>query len=100
MKFFLLFLSLCVSIAGFSVAFANESESVSESSEMAFEVVNINSADANTLAQTLTGVGVKRAQQIVAWRETHGPFTAVEQLLNIKGIGEATLAKNKSRIQL
>jgi competence protein ComEA len=62
--------------------------------------VNINTADAELIADILSGIGLKKAQAIVAWREQHGKFTAVEQLSEIKGIGESTLAKNAGRITL
>ncbi|BFM16519.1 hypothetical protein R50073_27020 [Maricurvus nonylphenolicus] len=62
--------------------------------------VNINSADAEVIAEILKGIGLKKAQAIVAWREKHGKFTSLEQLTEIKGIGEATLAKNDGRISL
>lgn len=64
------------------------------------EVVNINEADAETIATVLHRVGLKRAEAIVAWREANGKFTSVEQLLEIKGIGKATLEANRERIQL
>ncbi len=62
--------------------------------------VNVNTADAELIAEILKGIGLKKAQAIVAWREQHGKFTAVEQLSEIKGIGESTLAKNAGRITL
>lgn len=62
--------------------------------------VSINAADAATLAQFLVGVGPSKASAIVAWRNANGRFTTTEQLLNVKGIGQATLDKNKSRITL
>jgi competence protein ComEA len=62
--------------------------------------VNVNTADAELIAEVLKGIGLKKAQAIVAWREKHGKFTAVEQLTEIKGVGESTLAKNEGRITL
>lgn len=62
--------------------------------------VNINTADAEMLATVLTGVGQVRAQSIVKWRETHGPFTTAEQLAEVKGVGATVLEKNRSRIVL
>lgn len=53
--------------------------------------ININTADAETL-QTLPGIGEKRAADIIAYREEHGPFRIVEQLTDVPGIGEGTLA--------
>lgn len=62
--------------------------------------VDINSADAATLAAELKGVGEKRAEEIVKYREKHGPFKSADDLLNIKGIGPAILEKNRSNISL
>lgn len=53
--------------------------------------VNINTATAEEL-QTLPGIGQARAAAIVAYREEHGPFVYVEDLLGVSGIGEGILA--------
>ncbi|KUJ84993.1 hypothetical protein AVO43_01840 [Microbulbifer sp. ZGT114] len=68
--------------------------------EMASVTVNLNSATAEELAEKLVGVGEVRAREIVQYREEHGPFSSVEQLLEVKGVGMATLDKNRARIQL
>ena len=62
------------------------------------EAVNINTADAKTLADVLEGIGLVRAEQIVAYRDQYGPFFAAEELAAVKGIGSSTIAKNASRI--
>jgi len=62
--------------------------------------ININTADADILAASLKGVGLKKAQAIVAWRTTNGEFKTIEQLLEVKGVGSAILAKNKTAIRL
>ncbi len=61
--------------------------------------VNINTAEIDDLTM-LKGIGEKKAQAIVAWREENGSFESVEQLLEVNGIGEATLAQNRDRISL
>lgn len=63
-------------------------------------VVNINVADAKVLATALKGVGPSRAEDIVQYREQYGPFTTVEQLAEVKGIGDATIEQNRARIKL
>lgn len=55
-------------------------------------LVNINTADATAL-EALPAVGPVTAAAIVAYRQEHGPFGAVDQLLDVSGIGEATLAQ-------
>jgi competence protein ComEA len=63
-------------------------------------VVNINSADASTLAQTLKGVGKSRAEEIVRYREAYGPFYSMEDLLEVRGVGKSILNNNRKRITL
>ena len=57
---------------------------------LAGEVMNLNTASAADLTR-LPGIGTVKAEAIVAWRQEHGGFSAVEELLEVKGIGEATL---------
>ncbi|OEZ02169.1 competence protein ComEA [Stenotrophomonas sp. BIIR7] len=60
--------------------------------------IDINTADASTLQQGLTNVGPKKAQAIVAYRRQHGPFLRVEDLARVKGIGTATVERNRRRM--
>ncbi|MBD7964432.1 helix-hairpin-helix domain-containing protein [Fictibacillus norfolkensis] len=60
-------------------------------------VININSAD-ETVLQTLNGVGPAKAQSIISYREENGPFTSLEQLLEVRGIGEKTIEQWKDQI--
>ena len=66
----------------------------------AFASVNINTADAPTIAKELKGIGDKKAQAIVNYRKQHGPFKTVESLTEVKGIGLKTVEKNRSLIKL
>lgn len=63
-------------------------------------VLDLNQADALTLARELSGVGEAKARAIVAYREAHGPFQSVDELLEVKGIGVAILEKNRARLQV
>ncbi len=48
----------------------------------------------------LSGVGLKKAQAIVKYRDENGPFQRVEDLAQVKGIGDSLVDKNRTRIQL
>ena len=60
--------------------------------------VDLNSADAETLARELKGIGPARAAAIVAWRDANGPFRAPEDIVLVQGIGERVLEDNRDNI--
>lgn len=60
--------------------------------------VDINTADAETLALALDGVGMAKARDIIAYREQNGEFKSADDLQKVRGIGKATLERNRSRI--
>ncbi len=62
--------------------------------------VNVNAADAATIARELEGIGPAKAQAIVEYRQKNGPFRAPEDLLKVDGIGEKVLEQNRGNIQL
>lgn len=62
--------------------------------------VDINEADAETLAAELDGVGLAKARAIVEYRTKNGPFTSAEDLGKVKGIGTKVLADNKGNIRV
>ncbi|MBF7729302.1 ComEA family DNA-binding protein [Pseudomonas sp. N040] len=63
-------------------------------------VVNLNTADEATLERELIGVGAVKAKAIVEYRAANGPFSSVDELLEVKGIGAATLDKNRDRLSI
>jgi competence protein ComEA len=67
-------------------------------SAFAADKVNINTADAGTLDRVLVGVGPSKAEAIVAYRKANGAFRSADQLASVKGIGLATIEKNRDRI--
>ncbi len=60
--------------------------------------VDINTADAKTLAAELKGVGPKFAAAIVAYRNKNGPFKTIDGLRKVKGIGVNTIEKNRDKM--
>jgi competence protein ComEA len=58
--------------------------------------VDLNTADAATLARELKGIGPARAEAIVAWREANGPFKSPDELVMVQGIGERVLEDNRA----
>lgn len=64
---------------------------------VAAEPININTADA-TLLETLPGIGPVKAQAIIEYRQTNGPFAAIADIQNVSGIGPVTFANIQSLI--
>lgn len=62
--------------------------------------VNINTASSEELAAGLKGVGESKANAIVVYREEHGSFKTLQDLTKVKGIGAATVDKNRENIEL
>ena len=61
-------------------------------------LIDINSADAETLALALDGVGMAKAQDIVEYREKNGAFKSIEDLAQVKGVGPATIDRNRDKM--
>lgn len=62
--------------------------------------VNVNVADAETIAAELKGIGLSKARAIVEYREKHGAFKSVDDLTQVKGIGVRTVEANRKFILL
>ncbi|PHS73472.1 MAG: topoisomerase [Cycloclasticus sp.] len=62
--------------------------------------VNVNTATAEEIAKELKGIGPAKAGAIIIYREEHGAFKSLKELTNVKGIGAATIDKNRENIQL
>ena len=60
--------------------------------------VNVNTATAEELAATLTGVGESKARAIVDYRETHGDFVDLDELMAVRGIGDHVIESNREKI--
>ncbi len=78
---------------------AEEPMQKEENSMALSEPISINTATLSQLTD-LPGIGNTYAQRIIEYRETNGDFTSVDELVNVKGIGERTLEKIKPLIKL
>ena len=87
---------LALAMAALSVAPATASGA---SSAAPASMVNINSAGVDELV-TLPGIGKAYAERIVEYRQKNGPFKKVEDILNVRGIGEKTFDRIKDRLTL
>jgi len=63
-------------------------------------IIDVNSADAKSMARGLDGIGLAKARAIVAYRNQHGKFSSLNQLLQVKGVGKKTLDRNRDKISL
>lgn len=69
-------------------------------SNFAASPLDINSATAEEFAAVMSGVGTKKAQAIIAYRDEHGPFQALDDLIFVKGIGPSLLEKNRALLSV
>ncbi len=93
-------LSFSLSAApGDSAAMAQPVPQVSQIAAPAAQL-NLNDADAPTLQKALNGIGKAKAEAIIAYRDANGPFASVDELLEIKGIGNALLERNRDKLRV
>jgi len=64
------------------------------------EKININTANAEQISTSMTGIGESKAKAIVEYRKTHGKFKSIQDLENVDGIGMKTVERNKDKITL
>ena len=62
--------------------------------------LNINTASVEMLAETIDGVGMRKAEAIVRYREENGPFASVDELLEVSGIGPKTLERSRDKLKV
>ena len=100
-KLFILLLTGLTTIAG-NLALADEAIDTSLSKAMLLEplAVNINTASAEEMAESLKGIGIKTAEVIVTFRNDEGLFTSPEAIMAVKGIGDFTFEVNKDIIMV
>ena len=64
------------------------------------EAVNINTADKEALMTSIKGVGERRAEAIIAYREQNGSFKSVEELAEVRGVGQSIVEKNMDNLSV
>lgn len=64
------------------------------------DALNLNTAGAEEIAEVMTGIGKVKADAIVKDREANGKFKSIEDLTRVKGIGPATIEKNRDKIKV
>ena len=64
------------------------------------EVVNINTADKDALMSAIKGVGEKRAEAIITYREQNGSFKSIEELAEVSGIGPSIVEANMDNLSI
>ena len=69
-------------------------------SVVAAQLVDINNADAETMIENWKGIGETKARAIVAYRKKNGPFSDINDLANVKGIGEGLIKNNRKYMSL
>ncbi len=62
--------------------------------------ININTASAQQLAKNMKGIGPNKAEAIVLYRQQHGPFGRLEDLMRVRGIGKTTVEINRGVISV
>lgn len=98
-----LFASLSLSLAAAPAPTSGQSSSTGAAVEGAAlnqGKVNLNLATAEMLQEQLSGIGKTKAQAIVAYRDAHGNFVSLDELLEVKGIGSSLLDRNRDRLTL
>ncbi|MEE8233109.1 MAG: ComEA family DNA-binding protein [Gammaproteobacteria bacterium] len=64
------------------------------------EAININTADKDALMSAIKGVGEKRAEAIIAYREQNGPFKSIEELAEVRGVGASIVEANMDNLSI
>ncbi len=88
---------LALFLAGQAWVVAQKAQSAKGASTNPPAVINLNTATAQQL-DTLPGIGAAMAARIIEYRQKNGPFKKIEDLMNVRGIGEKNFLKIKDRL--
>lgn len=93
--------ALLFSLFSFCLPAAAQAEPATETAgQVSVSKVSINSATAEELASAMNGIGIKKAEAIVSWRDEFGAFADLDELSDVPGIGSALVERNRDRITL
>mgnify|MGYP000320626000 FL=1 len=95
----IIFICLFFTFSSISSAENTKDNNVTLNTTQALERIDINVADSKVLS-LLKGVGMKKAQAIIKYRNENGKFISVNDLLNVNGIGEKIIAQNKTKLTI
>lgn len=95
--FTVLLLSFVVSFSAQTVM-ARSSSSIPLAAQNS-DKINLNNADVRTLTKSCKGIGKKRAEAIVKYREMHGGFRSIEELADVRGIGKQFVKRHKTQLK-
>lgn len=89
-------LSLCIASLPLH---AQTPKSPTSKVETQFSKIDLNKADADTLSHSVKGIGKKRAEAIVHYREEHGNFKSIDELSLVRGLGAQFVKKHFAELQ-
>ena len=92
-------LSLFVVSLPLNAAIKEADKTPSVSSQKPTVKIDLNKADIKTLSKSFKGIGQKRAEAIIGYRETKGGFKSVEELAQVRGLGEQFVKSHLSQLQ-
>ena len=98
-----LFFTLFVTYQSVAAPLIETPQNTAEQSTLAVDdpnQISINTASAEEITAALNGIGIKKAQAIVEYREKYGEFTQIEQLKEVPGIGDTLLNRNLPKLKL
>ena len=98
MKIRIALLALACLLPFSAVSVASPAPAATSAPRPTITIVNLNTADAATLARDMDGIGQSKAKAIVDHRQRNGAFKSVDELALVKGIGSKTLERNRPRL--
>ncbi|CZI01012.1 ComEA family DNA-binding protein [Legionella pneumophila] len=99
MKARLIAILLSIIVIPFSSQAENEPQKTQAKQVLVKGKINLNTADAHSLTGSFKGIGKKRAEAIIAYRENHQGFKSLEELAEVKGIGQRFVDKNREKLK-